>query len=189
MANLDRYIVTVETMKHRVFQFLPAEILPDNMLTVVALADAFHLGVLLSRFHVAWALHAGGWLGVGNDPRYSKSRCFDPFPFPSATDLQRQRIISIAEDLDAHRMRVIAEHPRLTLTGLYNVLEKLRTGASPDALDARDRRIFDDGLVLILMELHDRLDAAVADLFACDEVRSGSRQSMPTITSDALMTA
>jgi hypothetical protein len=47
----------------------------------------------------------------------------------------------------------------LTLTSLYNVLEKLRAGASPDALDAADRRVFEDGLVLILKDLHDKLDA------------------------------
>jgi hypothetical protein len=57
---------------------------------------------------------------------------------------------------------VLAEHPHLTLTGLYNVLEKLRAGTAPDALDAADRRIFDDGLVLILKEYHDELDTAVA---------------------------
>jgi hypothetical protein len=45
------------------------------------------------------------------------------------------------------------------------VLEKLRAGVNPDALDANDRRIFDDGLVLILKELHERLDAAVADAY------------------------
>jgi hypothetical protein len=57
---------------------------------------------------------------------------------------------------------VLAEHAHLTLTGLYNVLEKLRAGTAPDALDPADRRIFDDGLVLILKEYHDNLDAAVA---------------------------
>ena len=40
------------------------------------------LGVLSSRVHVAWALAAGGRLGVGNDPRYNKTRCFETFPFP-----------------------------------------------------------------------------------------------------------
>ena len=43
---------------------------------------------------------------------------------------------------------MFAEHPHLTLTGRYNVLEKLRAGTSADALDIADRRIFDDGLVL-----------------------------------------
>jgi hypothetical protein len=82
LVNLPRYIATVETAKHRVFQFLDASILPDNMLVAIGLSDGFPLGVLSSRFHIIWALRAGGWLGIGNDPRYSKSRCFDPFPFP-----------------------------------------------------------------------------------------------------------
>ena len=165
LKQLPRYIATVETAKHRVFQFLHAKILPDNMLVVVASDDACTLGVLSSRTHVVWALRAGGWQGVGNDPRYSKSRCFDPFPFPAANDLQKQRIRAIAEDLDAHRKLVLAEYGNLTLTRLYNVLERLRAGIAPDALDANERRIFYDGLVLILKELHDKLDAAVADAY------------------------
>lgn len=165
LANLPRYIATVETAKHRVFQFLDALILPDNMLVAIGLDDGFHLGVLSSRCHVIWALRAGGWLGIGNDPRYSKSRCFDPFPFPLADDLQRHRIGQIGEELDAHRKRVLDAHAHLTLTGLYNVLELLRAGGRPDDLSDKQRRIFDDGLVLILKELHERLDAAVADAY------------------------
>jgi hypothetical protein len=165
LAPLSRYIATVETTKHRVFQFLDASILPDNMLVAIGSDDAANLGVLSSNIHVTWALRAGGWLGVGNDPRYSKSRCFDPFPFPDANNIQKQTIRVIAEELDAHRKRVLAEHSHLTLTGLYNVLEKLRAGEKPDAFDAKDRATFDDGLVLIIKELHDRLDVAVAEAY------------------------
>lgn len=82
LRNLSRFIATVETTKHRVFTFLPTSILPDNMLINIAVEDAFFLGVLSSRIHVQWALAAGGRLGVGNDPRYTKTKCFDPFPFP-----------------------------------------------------------------------------------------------------------
>jgi hypothetical protein len=152
----------VETSKHRTFLFLNVSVLPDNKLIAIGSDDAFVLGVLSSSVHTTWAIRAGGWLGVGNDPVYVKSRCFDPFPFPTADDRQKQRIRATAEDLDAHRKRVLAEHPHLTLTGLYNVLEKLRAGTAPDALDTADRRIFDDGLVLILKEYHDELDIAVA---------------------------
>jgi len=165
LVGLARYTATVETAKHRVFQFLDASILPDNMLVAIGLGDGFSLGVLSSRTHVSWALRAGGWLGMGNDPRYSKSRCFDPFPFPDATDTQKFAISTIAEELDAHRKRVLADHSHLTLTGLYNVLERLKAGIKPDDLDAKERRIFDDGLVLILKELHERLDVAVADAY------------------------
>jgi hypothetical protein len=74
-------------------------------------------------------------------------------------------VSDVASEIDRHRKRALAEHPHLTMTGLYNVLERLRAGTSPEALDDAERRIFDDGLVLILKELHDRLDAAVADAY------------------------
>ncbi len=159
LDGLPRYIGTVETSKHRVFQFLDGEILPDNMIVATGSNDAYVLGVLSSRLHVVWALRAGGWLGVGNDPRYSKSRCFDPFPFPTPDRDTAEEIRAIAEELDAHRKARQAEHISLTMTDLYNVLEKLRGGMT---LDDDDRRIKDQGLVLMLKEYHDRLDAAVA---------------------------
>lgn len=163
LVGLPRYIATVETTKHRVFQFLDAAILPDNRLVNFAFADAFGLGVLSSRLHVQWTLANGGTLE--DRPIYTKSLCFDPFPFPDASEGQKDAIRIIAEELDAHRKRVLAQHEHLTLTGLYNVLEELRAGAKPDALEPKSRAIFDDGLVLILKELHDRLDAAVSDAY------------------------
>jgi Fe2+ or Zn2+ uptake regulation protein len=162
LAGLPRYIATVETAKHRVFQFLDASILPDNMLVCIALDDAFFLGVLSSRLHVVWALRAGGWLGVGNDPRYSKSRVFDPFPFPDPSDAFKSRIRATAEELDALRKQAQAEHPGLTLTQIYNVLEKLRAG---EALNEDEEAIKTTGLVLIVKELHERLDALVAEAY------------------------
>lgn len=158
-AHLQRYIATVETAKHRVFQFLDASILPDNMLVAVGLSDAFHLGVLSSRFHTVWALRAGGWLGIGNDPRYSKSRCFDPFPFPDASEAQKEAIRRPAEALDGLRKQVLDEHPELTLTRLYNVREAILAGR---ALTSAEVSIRDRGLVLILNEHHAAIDAAVA---------------------------
>ena len=155
---LPRYISTAETAKHRVFVFLDAAVLPDNMLVNVASDDAFHLGVLSSQIHVCWALAAGGHLGFGNDPRYSKTRCFDPFPFPDCTEANKEIIRNIADRLDAHRKRQQELDPDLTLTGMYNVLEKVRSG---DELTIEDRALYDAGLVGILRELHDELDAAV----------------------------
>lgn len=158
LANLPRYIATVETTKHRTFQFLSPEILPDNMLINIASADAINLGILSSRLHVVWALAAGGRLGVGNDPRYNKTRCFETFPFPDASPEQQAQIRDLAERLDTHRKRQQAKHPELTLTGMYNVLEKLRAG---ELLSAKDKTIHEQGLVSLLRELHDELDRAV----------------------------
>ena len=46
----------------------------------------------------------------------------------------------------------------MTLTGLYNVLAKLKTG---EALNAKEKLIHEQGLVRVLKTLHDELDAAV----------------------------
>ena len=156
LAGLPRYIATVETAKHRLFQFLEADIAPDNMLICIALDDAYTLGVLSSRVHVVWALATGGTLE--DRPRYNKSRCFETFPFPETGAENQTRIAALAEQLDALRKRVLAEHPHLTLTGLYNVLEKERAGA---VLTAKEKDIHQRGLIGVLRSLHAELDAEV----------------------------
>jgi hypothetical protein len=163
LEGLPRYIATVETSKHRFFQFLDASVLPDNMLVCIAHDDAYVLGVLSSRIHVTWALTTGGTLE--DRPRYNKSRCFETFPFPNATAEQKSRIRDIAERLDAHRKRQLALHATLTMTDLYNVLEVLRANAT---LTAKQRAIHDQGLITVLRQLHDELDAAVAAAYGWD---------------------
>lgn len=165
LEGLARYIATVDTARHRVFQFLPAHIVCDDKSVVVASDDAFYLGTLSSKIHIVYALRAGGWLGAGNDAVYTKTRTFDPFPFPDANNIQKQNIRVLAEELDAHRKRVLDEHSHLTLTGIYNVLETVRAGGKPHSLDEGDKAIFDDGQVLILKELHDKIDIVVAEAY------------------------
>ena len=48
------------------------------------------------------------------------------------------------------------------MTKLYNVLQKERSG---EAQDADEQRIHEQGLVGVLQELHDELDAAVAEAY------------------------
>jgi MmeI, target recognition domain len=160
LEKLTRYIATVETAKHRIMQFLQSAILPDNMLVCIADEDAFMLGVLSSKIHVVWALNQGGTLE--DRPRYTKSACFDPFPFPSPGELLKSRIRTVAEELDAFRKERQKEHPTLTLTQMYNVLEKLRTNV---ALDDDEECIKNEGLILILKELHEKLDALVFEAY------------------------
>jgi hypothetical protein len=95
-------------------------------------------------------------------PRYQRGPCFERFPFPDATDAQKQRIRELGEALDAHRKRQQAAHGKLTITDMYNVLEKLRKG---EALNDHDRMIHEQGLVSVLRQIHDDLDAAVADAY------------------------
>jgi hypothetical protein len=162
LSKLERYIVTVETAKHRIFQFLDASILPDNKLITIGSDDAYYLGVLSSRVHVVWALRAGGWLGVGNDPVYSKSRCFDPFPFPDTSAAIKRRIAKLAEELDALRKTALADNTDVTLTALYNVLEEIKNGLP---LTEKSQGIKERGHVFILKDLHEQIDALVSEAY------------------------
>lgn len=159
LHGLVRYIATVETSKHRVFQFLDVSILPDNMIIVFAIDSSFHLGIVQSSIHTEWALRAGGWLGIGNDSRYSKSKVFDSFPFPDPTSSQRGRIACVAEELDARRKAALAEVPGLTMTEIYNLRDLKRGGAALDFVTEERATRARAGTVA---KLHDELDAAVA---------------------------
>jgi hypothetical protein len=104
-----------------------------------------------------YSLYAGGWLGFGNDPVYVKTKCFETFPFPDASEEQKQKIREIAERLDAHRKRQQSLQSDLTLTEMYNALEALRSGLNLHATDAKGKKLHakllkahDNGLVSIL---------------------------------------
>ncbi len=160
LAGLTQYIATVETAKHRIFQLLDSTIAPDNKLVCIALNDAFYLGTLSSRLHVIWALSAGSTLE--DRPVYVKTTSFETFPFPLADTVQQEKIRELAEQIDNHRKRQQAEHADLTLTGMYNVMEKLRSG---DTLTAKEKTIHEQGLVSVLRELHDQLDRTVFEAY------------------------
>ena len=164
-AELPRYIGTPETAKHRIFTFLPKVAVAEHPLIAIGIADALALGMLSSTVHLAWALAAGGTLE--DRPRYNKSRCFETFPFPDAKPELKTRIRDLAEQLDAHRKRQQAQHADLTLTGMYNVLENLKTG---EALNAKEKIIHEHGLVAVLKTLHDELDRAVLDAYGWSDL-------------------
>lgn len=166
LVEIGRYIATTETSKHRVFQFVSTDTLPDHMVVAIGCEDAYKLGVLQSQLHTEWALRTGAWLGVGNDSRYSKSMVFDPFPFPDATKTQRATIAEIAEELDETRKLAIAETPKLTMTELYNLREKLRSG---DPLSDKDAQRASAARAGIVDRLHELLDQAVADAYGWGE--------------------
>ena len=91
LADLPRYIATPTVSKHRLFVWLDARICPDHQLIVIARADDTTFGILHSRFHEAWSLRLGTWLGKGNDPRYTPTTTFESFPFPEGTVARRTR--------------------------------------------------------------------------------------------------
>ncbi|MCY2989489.1 MAG: class I SAM-dependent DNA methyltransferase, partial [Planctomycetota bacterium] len=162
LKGLRRYIATCRTARHRVFVFVGGPVIPDAKIVAIALDDAFFLGTLSSKCHVVWAMRSGAWLGVGNDSNYNHSDCFARFPFPDPNEATKQRIRDLGEQLEAHRKQRQMQYAELTITGIYNVLEKLRAG---EPLTTTERQIHEQGLVSVLRQIHDDLDAAVFDAY------------------------
>jgi hypothetical protein len=162
LGGLPRFIATLEVSKYRYFVFLDGLAAPDGTLVCIASDDSYLLAVLSSGAHVPWALASAGRLGVGNDPRYSKTLCLEAFPFPDAMAAMRATISEVGEKLDAHRKAAIERDEVVTMTGMYNVVEKLK---STEALTPKERKIHEIAACGVLKDLHGELDALVAKAY------------------------
>ena len=166
LRELPKFITTAETSKHRFLQFLDANMRPDNKLINVGLNDGSSLSILSSRVHAHWSIYCGNWMGVGNDPVYAKTKTFDPFPFPI---VGADKVLNeLGEGLDSLRKEQLAEHDFLTMTALYNVLERVReleNGYDVPPLTAKEKDIHEAGLVSVLKDIHDDIDRAVFEAY------------------------
>ncbi|NJL06526.1 MAG: class I SAM-dependent DNA methyltransferase [Chloroflexaceae bacterium] len=151
LAPLSRFVVTPRVARHRLFVWVTSRTLPDNRVYAFAREDDYFFGVLHSHIHEVWALATSSRHGVGNDPTYNNTTCFETFPFPyppgqePPDDPHVAMIGAAAAALDAWREAWLnppdlppKELAKRTLTNLYN--------ARPDDL----------------VDLHSALDAAVA---------------------------
>ncbi|MGR3761813.1 class I SAM-dependent DNA methyltransferase [Roseobacteraceae bacterium NS-SX3] len=162
ISGISSYFVTTRTGSHKPFQATSPDTIPESEIICIATEDRAHLAILNSHFHQVWALNAGGRMGIGNHPRYNHALCFNKFPFPDLTPSERASFRQLGEEIDAHRKERQAQHPKLTLTQMYNVLEKLRAG---EGIEGKDKQVYDDGLIGLLKDIHDRIDAAVAEAY------------------------
>jgi hypothetical protein len=176
--GLRRVVVTNFAAKHRYFVFEPPQVALDHNMYVVATDQPVVLGALSSAVHIAWMLRAGSTLE--DRPLWINSTCFAPFPFPSddtgLTPALADRIRTLAEQLDAHRKARQAAHDDVTLTGLYNVLAKLR---AEEPLNAKEKLLHEHGLVAVLKSLHDELDTAVLQAYGWSDLEAALADHRP----------
>jgi hypothetical protein len=97
-------------------------------------------------------------IDLGTTSRSASRPSPSPPKTPASPPPSLTRIRDLAEQLDAHRKARQAAHESVTLTGLYNVLAKLRRA---EPLTAKDKLLHEQGLVGVLHSLHEELDAAV----------------------------
>lgn len=150
LVGLTRYLVTPETAKHRIFAWLDAETLADHALVIFARDDDYTLGVLHSRLHEVWARATGTQLReVESGFRYTPTTCFETFPFPQPSEVQRGAVAAAAKRLVELR------------DGWLNPL-----GLDPAELAARTLTNLYNQRPTWLANAHDDLDAAVLDAYS-----------------------
>lgn len=158
VEGLPRFIAGTATSKRVYFVWCEPRWRPSNSTNIFALSEDFAMGMLSSTIHIDWGVARSSTMRT--DPRYTPSSAFDTFPWPQATDNQRERISTLARELLALRSAYCTEHA-IGLTALYNRLEE---GAFED-----------------LRSLHRDLDLAVIEAYGwktdiLDDARERNRR-------------
>lgn len=106
--------VSSEKRRYVPMGFLPGDVISSDAVQIIPNATMYHFGVLTSNVHMAWMRAVCGRLK--SDYRYSKDIVYNNFPWPNATDEQKQEIAKTAQDiLDARAL-----YPDSSLADLYD---------------------------------------------------------------------
>jgi hypothetical protein len=107
--------------------FMSPDVISTNLNLIVPDATLYHFGILTSTMHMSWVRYVCGRLE--SRYRYSKDVVYNNYPWPEPTDVQREKVESLAQGvLDAR-----ANHPTSTLADLYHP-----TTMPPDLRKAHD---------------------------------------------------
>ncbi len=140
LLGLERCIAGTATGKRPLFTWCEPEWCPSNAVNVFAFDDDYHLGVLSSTAHTAWAWARSSTLETRL--RYTPTTAFATFPWPDPVDDDLRAVVrDAAKELVQLRLQHCAEGG-FGLTRLYNVM--------------------DEGGYRDLADCHLRLDRAVA---------------------------
>ncbi|CAN7500152.1 class I SAM-dependent DNA methyltransferase [Rhizobium sp. LjRoot30] len=182
LTGSEVYFATLENSPRRYFSALDEEVLPDQKLRVVASNDFALFAILNSRLHELFSVKMGGRTGKANTPVYN-SRCFDEFPFPlaisaraSSTDPRyglQERLRELGKRLDTFRKARLQQHSFLSMTGLYNALERLREaqgGFKSAPFSEMETDIHQAGLISVLSEIHDDMDRATFTAYGWEDL-------------------
>ena len=118
--NPEKYVivpsVSSESRKYIPIGFLNSDTISTNLNIVIPDAELYHLGVLESNVHMAWTRAVAGRLK--SDYRYSKDIVYNNFPWPTPTEVQKEKIEKTAQAiLDARAL-----YPDSSLADLYDEL-------------------------------------------------------------------
>lgn len=126
-SNLTRYIACSRVSSRPIFEFVSADISPNDALMVFAFEDDYTFGIIQSQAHVLW--YQEKCSSMKGDPRYTPNTIWDTFPFPqNPKPVDVKKVAVAAQDLRDKRNEVMNKH-NYTLRDIYRILEE--PGANP----------------------------------------------------------
>ena len=125
ISGKHRFIVSPMVSKHRIFVWVPAGVIAENLLVVIAREDDYFFGVLHSRIHELWSLRKG--TSLEDRPRYTPTTTFETFPFPWPPGQEDQNAPLVQAIAEAARELVEKRDAWLNPPGLSEKELKKRT--------------------------------------------------------------
>lgn len=148
--RMERVLACGQTSKYRTVTFLPSGMVYDQKLIVFVFDDYAHFAVMQSQSHVHWARFFGSTMK--DDPVYTPTDCFDPFPFPSEAVIDG--LNAVGEECFSYRADLMANSNQ-GLTDTYNRFHDPHE-KSPEIKQLR--------------ELHAAMDKAVLEAYGWDDL-------------------
>ena len=107
-------IVSSERRRYIPIGYLDSSVIAGNKLFIIANAEVYHFGVLISNVHMAWMRTVASRLK--SDYTYSKDIVYNNFPWCNPNEKQKEKIEKTAQGiLDARAL-----YPDSSLADLYD---------------------------------------------------------------------
>lgn len=121
LETRKRYITCSRVTKRPIFEFVSAEIHPNDALQVFPMEDDYSFGILSSTVH--WEWFNARCSSLKGDPRYTSDTVFDSFPWPQKPkESDLAEISRCAVELRAKRREVMVQN-KCSLRDLYKIME------------------------------------------------------------------
>ncbi|MBE0508763.1 MAG: class I SAM-dependent DNA methyltransferase [Marinospirillum sp.] len=143
--NFPEEFVIIPKTSSQYRQYIPIGflegVIASSAVLILPEANKYEFGVLTSQMHMDWMRTVAGRLK--SDYRYSATLVYNNFPWPNATDKQKQQIETLAQAVLDARQVEFDKDPETSLADLYD----------PDLMPAN------------LRKAHTKLDKAVDTLY------------------------
>jgi hypothetical protein len=139
--NLDHFLVVPRhTTGNRAYiplVFYGKDTIVSDACYTIENADLYDFGILQSKMHMVWVGVVCG--RIKNDFRYLQSICYNPFPWPNATETEKQIIKNLSQNI----LDIRDYYPEKNLAEIYSI----------------------DTMPVALRNAHEQLDKAVDKLY------------------------